>query len=149
MTRAVNRATLSIGDHAFAESSTAEYTRDVPRHSRIARRALLVAFTSLGVMYVGDWLWVRSTTIHGQGGEAFGNVTFYYATRLKNNRVEVFYDRPEVEVCVHSLFPHFGRRPCWYARRQTVRVVRFFPEYLPVSLPPGPQPQARRLSTTS
>jgi hypothetical protein len=50
-------------------------------------------------------------------------LTFYYSTQLKNGRVQVYYDQPQTEVCVRAIFPHGGRRPCWYARREPVRRV--------------------------
>jgi hypothetical protein len=50
-------------------------------------------------------------------------VTFYVATPLKNGKLDIFYDQPQTEVCVYSLLPHAGYRPCWYAARQTVRTI--------------------------
>jgi hypothetical protein len=89
---------------------------------KISTRLLLAALIFLVVAYGADSLSVRSKMAGARGGEAFGTVTFYVATPLKNKRVEVFYDQPQTEICVHSLFPHFGRRPCWYAGRDPVRI---------------------------
>jgi len=52
-----------------------------------------------------------------------GAETFYYATLRKDGRVEIFWDQPQTEICVRSLLPHAGYRPCWYARRSPVRRV--------------------------
>ena len=54
---------------------------------------------------------------------AFETLTYWLATTLKNGKVEVFYDQPQTEICVRALFPHSGRRPCWFARRQRIHRV--------------------------
>src|SRR5881397_799240 len=82
--------------------------------------ALVGLVLLLGVLYVGDDLLVRYRVAHRVDRDPFDQVTYYIATPLKNGRVEVFYDQPQTEVCVHALFPHLGRRPCWYARRQRI-----------------------------
>ena len=66
----------------------------------------------LGVLYAVEGFRLKTETL-----------TFYYATQLKNGRVQVYYDQPQTEVCVRAVFPHGGRRPCWYARREPVRRV--------------------------
>jgi hypothetical protein len=79
-----------------------------------AARALAVALLAAALVYAGDWL---TAVVRAQ---PFETLIFYLATPLKNGRVEVFYDQPQTEICVRALFPHFGRRPCWYARRQRI-----------------------------
>ena len=93
------------------------------RATRITK-ALVLAFalTFLGV-YASDYLWTGYRMGHDTAAQAFGSVTFYYATVLKNGRTEIFYDQPQTEVCVQALFPHAGYRPCWYAVKSTVRTV--------------------------
>jgi hypothetical protein len=78
------------------------------------------------VLYVGDDLSVRYRLGHAKDGDPLEEVTYYDATMLKNGRVEVFYDQPQTEVCVHALFPHMGHSPCWYATRHTVHRVGLF-----------------------
>jgi len=90
---------------------------------RIGKGALIVALASLAIVYGADYLWVRYKRGHPNVGDAFGAVTFYYSTRLKSNRIEIFYNQPQTEACVRSLFPHFGERPCWVAARQSVRQI--------------------------
>ena len=89
----------------------------------IAKRALAVGLVVLALGYAGDWLRVWRLARAGADGPAFETLTFWIATPLKNGKLEVFYDQPQTEVCVRSLFPHFGRRPCWYARRERIRRV--------------------------
>jgi hypothetical protein len=50
-------------------------------------------------------------------------VTSYYGTALKDGKMEIFTDQPQVETCAHSLFPHSGYRPCWYAARNNVKPI--------------------------
>jgi hypothetical protein len=95
----------------------------VDRASLVAKGLLLAAVLSLLGVWVSDYAWLEYRTGHDTAGQAFGSVTFYYATLLKNGRTEIFYDQPQTEVCVQSLFPHSGYRPCWYAVKSQVRMV--------------------------
>ena len=91
----------------------------------IIGRVLLGSLGLLGILYLVDDLSVRyRTATRGRG--PLEEVTFYYATMLKNGRVEVFYDQPQTEVCIDALFPHQGHSPCWYVARHTVRRIGFF-----------------------
>jgi hypothetical protein len=48
-------------------------------------------------------------------------VTSFMGTGTKGGRVEIFADQPQVETCVHSLFPHDGYRACWYVSKNGVQ----------------------------
>jgi len=87
------------------------------------RGLLLAAALSILGVYASDYAWLEYRIGHDTAGQAFGRVTFYYATALKNGRTEIFYDQPQTEVCVQALFPHAGYRPCWYAKKSQVRMV--------------------------
>jgi len=87
----------------------------------MSRHALQVIITALVIVatlpfavYVGDALVLQYRLGRGSGSEA---ITVYFATRLKNGKLEIFTDRPQTEVCARAVFPHFGYRPCWYVRR--------------------------------
>ena len=82
--------------------------------------ALLIA---AGIAYLGDSLYIRHKVAGANSAAALGNVRFYYATKLKNGKLNIYQDSPQNEVCVHALFPHYGYKPCWFASRNTVRVV--------------------------
>jgi hypothetical protein len=77
--------------------------------------AVLVAALLLGAVYAGDYLSVRFPGTR----EVLGSVQIrpYYAVRKKNKQTELMFLDPRTEVCVHSVFPHFGHKPCWYAER--------------------------------
>jgi hypothetical protein len=94
----------------------------VSRIIALAKRALLVALVALGVVYAVEDLRLRFAATAARDSQT-ETLTFYYSTRLKNGRDQVFYDQPQTEVCVRAVFPHGGRRPCWYARRKPVRVI--------------------------
>ena len=73
--------------------------------------------------YGCDYFWARYRIANPKAGDALGSVTFYDSVTTKNGKVEIFYDQPQTEVCVHAIFPHFGAPPCWYASRKTVKSI--------------------------
>jgi hypothetical protein len=89
----------------------------------VAKRSLAGLLVALALVYAGDRLRVAHQARADAEAPVFETLTFYVATPLKNGTVEVFYDQPQTEVCVRALFPHFGRRPCWYAKRQPIHRV--------------------------
>ena len=89
----------------------------------ILRIAAFVAVLSAAGVYLSDYVWIEYRLSHATSPEALGTVTFYYATLLKNGRLNIFYNQPQTEVCVYALFPHAGYRPCWYAVREKVRTI--------------------------
>lgn len=92
-------------------------------HSAILKRILLAAIVLSFAAYGCDYVWVRYRIANPKAGDAFGSVTFYDSTAMKNGKVEVFYDQPLTEVCVRTIFPQVGDRPCWYASRKTVKSI--------------------------
>jgi hypothetical protein len=78
---------------------------------------------ALAVVYVVEDVRVRYRMRRAETEEVMGAETFYYATLRKDGRVEIFWDQPQTEICVRSLFPHEGYRPCWYAHRSPVRTI--------------------------
>jgi hypothetical protein len=89
----------------------------------IPKRIFLAAVVVFAAVYGCDYFWVRYRMANPKAGDAFGSVTYYDSTTMKNGKVEVFYDQPQTESCVHSIFPHWGDRPCWYASRRTVKSI--------------------------
>jgi hypothetical protein len=66
-----------------------------------------------GICYAADFVWFEYRVRNAKPNDPLETVTFYYATAMKNGKVEVFYDQPQKDTCVHSIFPHGGYRPCW------------------------------------
>ena len=89
----------------------------------VAIRLIVFALVALAVVYVVEDVRVRFRMRRVETEEVLGAVTFHYATLRKDGRVEIFWDQPQTEICVRSLLPHAGYRPCWYARRSPVRTI--------------------------
>jgi hypothetical protein len=89
-----------------------------------AKRIAVIAFGVLLAIYIADWIWFLHRSGGSAAADALGSVTFYYASGLKNGNAEVYFDQPQTEVCVHSIFPHAGHSPCWYAsRKNNIRTI--------------------------
>jgi hypothetical protein len=86
--------------------------------------SLVVVVTAAAALtYVVDAAWARYRLARAPERGPLDQTTVYDATPLKNGKLEIFYDYPQTEVCLHSLFPHFGYVPCWYLVRHKVRVI--------------------------
>ncbi len=83
--------------------------------ARVTGAVVLLA----ALVYAGDYLLVRFKIPKSR--EPFSSVTVqpYYAIHQKNGKTEFDYAQPQTQVCVQSLFPHFGYAPCWYLKRHT------------------------------
>jgi hypothetical protein len=79
---------------------------------------LVLLFTGV---YLCDYLFVRYRIAKNLNPFGVVNMRRYYAIPLKNGKTEFVYQEPEAQVCVQSLFPHFGYSPCWYAKRKNVK----------------------------
>ena len=89
----------------------------------ILRRALLVAVVALGVVYLCDYAALRYRMARAGPNAAVGTVTVLYGAPLKDGKVRVFSDQPEIDTCVRSIFPHLGYAACWYARSHAIRIA--------------------------
>jgi hypothetical protein len=80
-------------------------------------RLLGVALLLVALVYGGDWLCVRYRVWRQR--DPFGRVTVtpVYVIHEKNGKTEYQFAAPQDQVCVRSLFPHFGYSPCWYVNR--------------------------------
>ena len=79
----------------------------------------IAAMASLTIVYAGDYGLVRYRAAQ-TSTSPFKTTGFRptYAVPRKDGKDEFDFGDPETEVCVHSLFPHFGYSPCWYAKKQ-------------------------------
>jgi hypothetical protein len=86
-------------------------------------RIAFIVVAALCVLYLGDALTVWLPLPPGR--QQYGTVQIhrYYAMPLKGGKTEYGAAGTENETCVHSLFPHFGLRPCWYASRHSEKWV--------------------------
>jgi hypothetical protein len=95
------------------------------RANRLAGGILILVLGSLALAYAGDYLYVRYRMSRNQPADPFDVVTIQttYAVAQKDGRAEIIFGDPEIQKCVHSLFPHFGYTPCWYLKRENGKPV--------------------------
>jgi hypothetical protein len=87
----------------------------------VAKRTLIALFLLLGMIYSGDYLFLRIRMRHPEPADPFETSTSLrvLAVPEKNGKMEYETDpqNPQQTVtCVHSLFPHAGYSPCWYVK---------------------------------
>jgi hypothetical protein len=87
------------------------------------KRLLFIAVLTLFILYLGDYLSVRYRIPKSRDPFGVVKIQRYYAVGLKNRKTEFMFLEPENQVCVHSLFPHFGYSPCWYLSRRNVKRI--------------------------
>jgi hypothetical protein len=86
----------------------------------ILQRVVIGVIVAAGLVYGGDYFWAWHRMAADSKAE-LGSVQVQRETDIprKDGRVEFDFDAPETETCIHSMFPHFGYVPCWYAVRHT------------------------------
>ena len=87
------------------------------------KRALLITLLLFFILYAGDYISIRFPIPKGRQQFGVVKIRRYYAVGLKNNKTEFMFLDPQNQVCVHSLFPHFGYAPCWYLSRRNVKRI--------------------------
>ena len=87
------------------------------------KRILIFAVLSLCILYAADYLSVRYKIPKSRSQFGVVRIQRYYAVGLKSGKTEFMFLTPQNQVCVHSLFPHFGYSPCWYLSRRKVKRI--------------------------
>jgi hypothetical protein len=95
----------------------------VANFDKLSKLIAIIALATFAIVYAGDYALFQVKMSKNGGTGALGSVTSYYGTALKDGKMEIFTDQPQVETCAHSLFPHSGYRPCWYASRNYVKPI--------------------------
>jgi hypothetical protein len=95
----------------------------MPNLDKLSKQIAVVVLGTFAIVYAADYALLQYRMSKNSGADALGSVTSYYGAALKDGKMEIFTDQPQVETCVHSLFPHSGYRPCWYASRNTVKPI--------------------------
>lgn len=90
---------------------------------KLVERIAIATLTAAAIVYAADYGVFQHKMSTNGGAAALGTVTSYYGTALKNGKMVIFTDQPLTETCAHSLFPHSGYRPCWYAGRDNVKPI--------------------------
>ena len=87
------------------------------------KRLLIITLASLSILYIGDYVLIRYRMAKNRAPLGVVTVQRYYAVPQKNRKTEFYFDQPENQSCIHSLFPHFGYSPCWYLNRKKVKQI--------------------------
>jgi len=87
------------------------------------RRLALAVVLLDALTYAGDYLAVRMRMASDRAPFDTMEIQRLLAIRLKSGRYEIMLDDPEMQRCVHALFPHLGYQPCWYLARHTHQQV--------------------------
>jgi len=84
------------------------------RIKKYVKLTLAIAIVLAAAMWTVDWLLLKRKIAQDNG--AYGQVEVHrrFAIHLKNKRVEEHTQKPHMEECVRSLFPHYDETPCWY-----------------------------------
>ena len=84
---------------------------------RLFTWVVVFAVVLIASIYAGDYVSLRYRIPHNRPQFGTVTVTEMYAIHEKNSKTEYQFPPPQDQVCVESLFPHFGYAPCWYLRR--------------------------------
>jgi len=109
---------------------------------RFFRRLLFLSILVLVAAYVVDFLFLRIRMNSNFAGNPLGSVTTYTATTTKSGKLEIFYERPQIEVCTKSLFPQLGHKPCWYLSHSPIEIISQWAE--PETGPPEASQESLR-----
>jgi hypothetical protein len=87
------------------------------------KRVLLILIALAAAVYLADYLSVRLRIPKGR--QIFGSVTIqrYYAVPRKDGKDDLYFQPPQKQTCVNSLFPHLGYKPSWHLKRERMQRV--------------------------
>ncbi|MGH9444408.1 MAG: hypothetical protein ACRD3O_01500 [Terriglobia bacterium] len=83
------------------------------------KRIVAIAILLLAILYLSDYVSVRFRIPRSRDPFGVVRVQRYYAVPQKSGKPDLYFDQPQNQTCVHSLFPHFGDPPCWYLKRKS------------------------------
>jgi hypothetical protein len=90
---------------------------------RLFTWVVVFAVVLIASIYAGDYVSLRYRIPHNRPQFGRVTVTEMYAIHEKNSKTEYQFPPPQDQVCVESLFPHFGHAPCWYLRRHSEKRI--------------------------
>jgi hypothetical protein len=110
---------------------------------RIVWRWALLLLLLVAVAAACEDLVLRYRLKAGAGRAVIDQLTTYDAAEMKNGRVEIYFDHPVIQECVHAMFPHFGDWPCWYVRRHQIKLLSRLRADLPQEIADVTLPEAQ------
>ena len=81
----------------------------------------MVAGLVVCLVYAGDYAAVRFRIPKARNPFGTVQVQRYYSVMKKDGEPDFYFNPPQDQVCVRSLFPHLGYTPCWYLNRHKVQ----------------------------
>jgi hypothetical protein len=95
---------------------------------QIAGRVVAAALLLTAFAFVLDYIVLRVRMLHPTVTAPLEHLTRnrLLAIKVKNGTYQYELDQvnpTETLTCVHSLFPHFGDRPCWYLKPRLDRPI--------------------------
>jgi hypothetical protein len=94
-----------------------------PVLKKILVRGFLGLLGAVVVLYVADAIQIRIRLATGGTARAYDSVSVLYAAGLKDNKMEIYADQPQMQTCSRSIFPQLGYSPCWYVRQNTTQML--------------------------
>jgi len=94
-----------------------------PIVKKILVRGFLGLLGAAVVAYLLDAVQIRIRLAMGGPAKVYDTVNVLYAVGLKGGKYEIYADQPDAETCSRSLFPQMGYAPCWYLRRQEMKML--------------------------
>ena len=90
---------------------------------RLRLRLLGAVILFAAYAYAADYLSLRFRFPGNRNPFGTVTITQTYVIHEKNGKTEYQFPPPQDQVCVQSLFPHFGCSPCWYLRRHSQQQI--------------------------
>ena len=92
---------------------------------RILKWTGVALLASLALLWVGDYVSVQHRTAHKTSSDPVETIRVrpVYAIARKDGKDEFDFGDPQIQTCIHSLFPHLGYSPCWYVVRHSQRPI--------------------------
>ena len=91
------------------------------------KRAILIGVGTmlalLSLVYAGDYCSVRYRIPGGRPQFGQVQVNVLYVIHVKGGKIQYEPGPQETDTCVHSLFPQYGCKPCWYLSRHTDKLI--------------------------
>ncbi|HKT46888.1 MAG TPA: hypothetical protein VJP87_05125 [Candidatus Acidoferrales bacterium] len=100
----------------------------MPAPKAIAKYAALAMISAFALVYLVDWAVVFVRSLRPSPTRPYESFTVPRVLAIPENGGKTEYQidqlHPEQTVtCVHSLFPHSGRNPCWYVQRKMMQPI--------------------------
>ena len=83
-------------------------------------RSLVGLSVLLALVYLGDWIVLRSRIAHGTAFRTV-EVNQFLATPLKGNKVEYDLMGTAPVICSRSIFPQQGNPACWWLEKHNAQ----------------------------